>query len=196
MIVNVGYMITNGQSFVYDKNCKSIGTDYKSAYIWKDLESANNVLSVSETRKILPLVGFHVDVAKFLVTPINDETKSVIDKVTGFLDCYKSIKDTLSTLQKRLSEVDRKLSDVEHYIELTDQNAVNGYRLYKRIKDLRIERRNIKRLIELKNIFDKVSIDTSICDDITSKISGFESKIFSPRELNFNNILEDWKKDE
>jgi hypothetical protein len=103
---------------------------------------------------------------------------------------YSDIKESLKDLQCKLSTVDRKISDVEHFIEITDQNAVNGYKLYKKLKDLRIERRNIKRLIDIRQMFDKINIDNDSMKDIRERIESFKTRTFSPRELDLDKILE------
>lgn len=185
----MGYVITDGESFVIDGNGKSISKDQKATYVWRSEEAALNVLRDCENRKVMPLVGFHTKALKVYQTPIDDETEQAINNIHDFFKLYNQIKDNMIDLKDRLSIVDRKISDVEHYAEITNQNAVNGFKLYKKLKELRIERRNIKRLIELKKVFDNIQIDSKVQTDMNDVITRFNTRMFSPREIDIDDIL-------
>lgn len=191
MKVLSGYVITDGSKYVSDHSTNAITTDKAKAYTWSTREAAENVLLQAETRKILPLIGYHVEDSYKYITPIDEETEKVIDEIRMMFYLYSSIQESLLNLSERLSTTDRKISDVEHYIEVTDQNAVNGFKLYKKIKELRIQRRNIKRLQLISKEFDKIKITTGVIDDMNGLIDSFTDRMFSPKELDFNTILDD-----
>lgn len=189
MIVLLGYAITDGRNYVSNQACNSIVTDYMRAYKWKTEEAANNVLKDAQNRKFMSMDTYYVEPIKAFVTPLNEETQDILYNIEALFTMYSDIKDSLKDLQCKLSTVDRKISDVEHFIEITDQNAVNGYKLYKKLKDLRIERRNIKRLIDIRQMFDKINIDNDSMKDIRERIESFKTRTFSPRELDLDKIL-------
>lgn len=191
MKVLSGYVITDGSKYVSDHSTNAITTDRAKAYTWSTREAAENVLLQAETRKILPLIGYHVEDSYKYITPIDEETEKVIDEIRMMFYLYSSIQESLLNLSEKLSTTDRKISDVEHYIEVTDQNAVNGFKLYKKIKELRIQRRNIKRLQLISKEFDKIKITTGVIDDMNGLIDSFTDRMFSPKELDFNTILDD-----
>lgn len=189
MIRSLGYIITDGKRYFADCNGTSITTDHMKAYVWKTQLAAENVLNNSCNKKFNSEDVYYIEEKTSYVTPINEDVKNTICDIMQFFDTYKIIRGANDGLTKRLSEVDRKISDVEHFIELTDQNAVNGYKLYKRLKDLRIERRNIKRLISLKEVFDTIKIDDNVEQNILGKVESFTNKCFSPREITLEDIL-------
>lgn len=70
-----------------------------------------------------------------------------------------TIKEEWTNLHNKLSLTDKKISDIEHYIELSlPLNASQGYNLYKMLKEILCERRNIKNQIdELMKIYNLIS---------------------------------------
>jgi hypothetical protein len=185
-----GYVITNGTFYAEDKDCKTLTKAMERAFVFTQEESANNVLQCLKNRKTNPLTDYYVDVQKKYVTPIDDQTQLYIDKFKTMLDNYKELSKTFDEIYDKLQNVDKEISDIEHYIELTDQNVVNGYKLYKRLKDLRVKRRNIKRLIDLSKLFKKITIDDSIKSDFESTVNGFSTrKYLQKSEQSIEDIL-------
>lgn len=189
MQVTVGYIITNGTNYSQDSNCKTLTTDDHKAFIWKTKESAEKVLTLAESRKTFPVENFYIEELISNVAPINEYAFNIITELITLGQSYYELEDAFSQLTQKLSTIDRKISDVEHFIETTDQNACNGYKLYRKLKDLRVERRNIKRLIELKDIFKTIKIEHTMVGDVNNKVEGFTKKMFTPREITLDDIL-------
>ena len=189
MQVTVGYIITNGTNYSQDSNCKTLTTDDHKAFIWKTKESAEKVLTLAESRKTFPVENFYIKELTSNVAPINEYAFNIITELITLGQSYYELEDVFSQLTQKLSTIDRKISDVEHFIETTDQNACNGYKLYRKLKDLRVERRNIKRLIELKDIFKTIKIEHTMVGDVNNKVEGFTKKMFTPREITIDDIL-------
>ena len=189
MQVTVGYIITNGTNYSQDSNCKTLTTDDHKAFIWETREAAEKVLHLAETRKTLPLNNYYVHEIKSNIAPIDDYAANVITDLIALGQSYTRLEHEFSILTQKLSTIDRKISDVEHFIETTDQNACNGYKLYKKLKDLRVERRNIKRLIQMNEVFKTIKIPNSMTQDIENKVNSFTKKMFTPREITLDDIL-------
>ena len=70
-----------------------------------------------------------------------------------------TIKEEWTNLHNKLSLTDKKISDIEHYIELSlPLNASQGYNLYKMLKEVLCERRDVKNQIdELRKIYNLIS---------------------------------------
>lgn len=85
-------------------------------------------------------------------------------------------------LAKNLGTVDRKISDVLHFLELNSFNAVNGYHLSKRLKDLRIERRNIKDRMAWNAIMKNLSYTSVTTGDLVKSLQGLDTRKYTPRE--------------
>lgn len=190
MIAEVGYLITDGERYLKDHTGHDVTTDRDKAYIWSNEESAKNALENSLSTLFKKQGMFHVEQEKRCVTPMDEETKTLCNSVLALITEFKEIKKELDDAPQRLSEVDKKLTDLLHYVEMTDQNAANGYKLYKKIKELRVERRNIKRLIYLRSVFNNIQIDSNSTEQITKTIKNFEHEKYTSRMLDLKDILD------
>jgi hypothetical protein len=184
-----GFYITNGERYIRDSLGHEVTTDKNKAFIWKTRESAERVLNNSLSALFKKQGNYYVEEEIHSVTPLDADTKDIINTVLQFLEEYDTIQAALEDAPQRLSIVDKKLTDILHYIEMTDQNAANGYKLYKKVKELRIERRNIKRLIYLKGAFNTLKLEKESINSIKNTINGFEHEKYTARILNIDDIL-------
>ena len=80
------------------------------------------------------------------------------------------------------SKYDRQRTDIEHYIEFNagKLNACDGYKAYKMLQDVLLERRKVKDELQIINVVrDRMSLP----DDIETKIKELESRTYEPREF-------------
>lgn len=107
------------------------------------------------------------------------------------------IKRNYEYLVNRYDEVEKAHQDILHYIEFADLNAVEGYKIYKKLKEIRIERRLIKEeLNESKIAYD--SIDNVVIEQLTKQLAKTQSeckknginfnKTYSPRNCELSGI--------
>lgn len=91
---------------------------------------------------------------------------------------FSDIKKRKNELHEKLSVVDRKVCDVLHYIEFNKLNACDGYKVYRMIKEYRLERRAIKDEIEiLDNVYNNI---TKLIEESINRLS---NRKYNPREL-------------
>lgn len=70
--------------------------------------------------------------------------------VTTMVTIYQNVVKDYEQNLDRIQEIQDELQDIEHEIELSaPKNMYAGYLLYKRIRELRIERRRCKEEVEL-----------------------------------------------
>ncbi len=70
--------------------------------------------------------------------------------VTTMVTIYQNVVKDYERDLERIQEIQDELQDIEHEIELSaPKNMYAGYLLYKRIRELRIERRRCKEQVEL-----------------------------------------------
>lgn len=103
---------------------------------------------------------------------------SIISDATAQLNCRHQ------ELVEKESKCDRRKTDVEHYIEFNagKLNACDGYKAYKLLQDILLERRKIKDEIQLINVVR----DRMVAEDIANiekKVEELESRTYEPREL-------------
>lgn len=105
-------------------------------------------------------------------------------------DIMKKISDRETFLQKELSKIDSEREDILHYIELSKYNAVQGWKLLKKLKEVSQRRRNIKEeLGYLSSINSKIPYD-SICSSISRKEKKDLDKMYKFRTNVIEEILD------
>lgn len=84
---------------------------------------------------------------------------------------------------------DNKLTDIEHYIEMANFNASEGYKLSKQIKDIRVLRREHKEIVYLfepvyelfnkhKHFFDELR---KCQGEVQRRMNKLDNKAYVPR---------------
>lgn len=94
---------------------------------------------------------------------------------------FYSIRSNKPYLCEEQSKVDRMISDIEHYIEFTNFNASDGYKLAKSIQDLRRYRRKIKDEIAIIDTIIKQN-NNILTGHTYNTIEGLDNRQYTPRE--------------
>lgn len=66
------------------------------------------------------------------------------EHLNGIYDFATKSKTRLATLKTKLSNCDNKLNDLDHWIEMKKPSASEGYNFAKIMREIRLERRDIK----------------------------------------------------
>lgn len=69
---------------------------------------------------------------------------SALTQIGLFCDLHDQLVARATWVEYKLQEVENKIQDVLHAIEFNSYNARDGYKIYKLLHDLRIERRKYK----------------------------------------------------
>ena len=69
---------------------------------------------------------------------------SALAQIGSFCDLHDQLVARATWVEYKLQEVEDKIQDVLHAIEFNSYNARDGYKIYKLLHDLRIERRKYK----------------------------------------------------
>lgn len=85
-------------------------------------------------------------------------------------------------LRKELSKVDQEKSDEEHYIELVNCNAYQGYLAFSRLQKIMRRRRTIKNELTVLNIICEKEIGKVASDEIKEQIAGLDKRKYHPRQ--------------
>lgn len=88
-----------------------------------------------ETKKASKLLHYAVD---YDTTKPEDTLRKFVSDIKGMMQRFEGNK-------VRISEIEKQLGDIEHYIEIsTNKTVPNGYKLYRKLAELRRERRACK----------------------------------------------------
>ena len=86
-------------------------------------------------------------------------------------------------LPQELSDVEAEIVDVEHYIEFVLLNARDGYKMYKKLHQLLVKRREIKDELKIVSaITNNYSVKENI-STIVGTINGCANASYTPRVL-------------
>ncbi len=69
---------------------------------------------------------------------------SALAQIGTFCDLHDQLVARATLVEYKLQEVENKIQDVLHAIEFNSYNARDGYKIYKLLHDLRLERRKYK----------------------------------------------------
>lgn len=69
---------------------------------------------------------------------------SALAQISSFCDLHDQLVARATWVEYKLQEVENKIQDVLHAIEFNSYNARDGYKIYKLLHDLRLERRKYK----------------------------------------------------
>ena len=69
---------------------------------------------------------------------------SALVQIGSFCDLHDQLVARATWIEYKLQEVENKIQDVLHAIEFNSYNARDGYKIYKLLHDLRLERRKYK----------------------------------------------------
>lgn len=69
---------------------------------------------------------------------------SALAQIGSFCDLHDQLAARAAWVEYKLQEVENKIQDVLHAIEFNSYNARDGYKIYKLLHDLRLERRKYK----------------------------------------------------
>ena len=69
---------------------------------------------------------------------------SALAQIGSFCDLHDQLVARATWVEYKLQEVENKIQDVLHAIEFNSYNARDGYKIYKLLHDLRLERRKYK----------------------------------------------------
>lgn len=107
---------------------------------------------------------------------------SALAQIGSFCDLHDQLVARAPWIDHKLIEVDNKIQDVLHAIEFNSYNARDGYKIYKLLHDLRLERRKYK-----DEIFIRELIDDNIHDidwgKFRSRVKDVKDRQYHVREM-------------
>ena len=84
-----------------------------------------------------------VDFDQFTNVDLVDYDSALV-QIGSFCDLHDQLVARATWVEYKLQEVENKIQDVLHAIEFNSYNARDGYKIYKLLHDLRLERRKYK----------------------------------------------------
>jgi hypothetical protein len=198
------FTIYNGDFYIaqFSTGLKPVRTK-EEAIQFKTYDKASSfMLNMPKSFKNL---GYHIEGNAEIVKTTQTQTcpqqnpsehKKVIVKydssyIQGVKNQICQISNFISDLKnKRLEAVEivekceREIFDLEHNAEFYNKNACEGYKMWRKLGEVRRERRRAKDLIVIVDaILEDNSFDGILSQKTLNRISGLENRTYSIREL-------------
>ena len=167
---NMHYILSNQSetAFVY-YNCHSqisITTEiekahhFKSATAYKVLNNKTKMmLQFGKMWKLIPCTAEQNEELQLQIDIDNIQClQNEVEAVQKIIEQIQILKKMQSAVSEKESEFDRKLIDKYHEIEFSQCSASDGYKQYKQLRELLLERRAIKNTSKIISIFMKSSV--------------------------------------
>ena len=107
---------------------------------------------------------------------------SALAQIGSFCDLRDQLVARAPWIDHKLTEVDNKIQDVLHAIEFNSYNARDGYKIYKLLHDLRLERRKYKDEIFIRELIDD-NIHSADWGKFRSRVKDVKDRQYHVREM-------------
>lgn len=130
-------------------------------------------------KKDLPESDIHID----MDLNNNEDIRKWISRLDIFSDLENDAEKRKNKLCLELSNVDKALNDIIHYCEFYNFNASQGYKISKKIKELRIKRRDIKNELDVIQFILNKNRTNNIKKESQEFINQLNTQQYEPRIL-------------
>lgn len=107
---------------------------------------------------------------------------STLAQIGSFCDLHDQLVARATWVEYKLQEVENKIQDVLHAIEFNSYNARDGYKIYKLLHDLRLERRKYKDEIFIRELIDD-NIHSADWGKFRSRVKDVKDRQYHVREM-------------
>ena len=104
-------------------------------YFVQQIDTPTKPVDLDQLNSELELVDSELELVNY---------DSALAQIGSFCDLHDQLVARATWVEYKLQEVENKIQDVLHAIEFNSYNARDGYKIYKLLHDLRIERRKYK----------------------------------------------------
>ena len=147
------YVLYNNKYYLMQNAIKQFvpTTELNEAFQFIDKTKADNALA--NLPKQMRNLGYFVQQIDAPTKPLEidgfDKSElvnydSALAQIGSFCDLHDQLVARAPWVEYKLQEVENKIQDVLHAIEFNSYNARDGYKIYKMLHDLRVERRKYK----------------------------------------------------
>lgn len=185
------YVLYNNKYYLMQNAIKQFvpTTELNEAFQFFDKTKAENALAnlPKQTRNLgyfviqISNTDKPVDFDQFIdIELVNYD--SALAQIGSFCDLHDQLVARAPWIDHKLIEVDNKIQDVLHAIEFNSYNARDGYKIYKLLHDLRLERRKYKDEIFIRELIDD-NIHGTDWGKFRSRVKDVKDRQYHVREM-------------
>lgn len=114
---------------------------------------------------------------------VNPSRKTNLRKLRIMETYTRNICNDMGTLSNQLSKIDKDIVDIQHSIEFYKYNAAEGYKAYKMLRDKLIERREIKKQMQIITFMKSKGITSDNLHAVVDYIANLDNEKYTPRNM-------------
>ena len=170
------YVLYNNKYYLMQNAIKQFvpTTELNEAFQFFDKTKAENALA--NLPKQMRNLGY------FVIQISNTDKPVVFAQISSFCDLHDQLVARAPWIDHKLTEVDNKIQDVLHAIEFNSYNARDGYKIYKLLHDLRLERRKYKDEIFIRELIND-NIHSVDWGKFRSRVKDVKDRQYHVREM-------------
>ena len=185
------YVLYNQKYYLMQNAIKQFvpTTELNEAFQFNDKTKADNALAnlSKQTRNL----GYRVIQISNTDKPVDFDQfadielvnyDSALAQIGAFCDLHDQLVARAPWIDHKLTEVENKIQDVLHAIEFNSYNARDGYKIYKLLHDLRLERRKYKDEIFIRELIDD-NIHNTDWGKFKSRVEDVKNRQYHVREM-------------
>lgn len=185
------YVLYNNKYYLMQNTIKQFvpTTELNEAFQFFDKTKAENALA--NLPKQMRNLGYFVIQISNTDKPVDFDQftdielvnyDSALAQIGSFCDLHDQLVARAPWIDHKLTEVDNKIQDVLHAIEFNSYNARDGYKIYKLLHDLRLERRKYKDEIFIRELIDD-NIHSADWGKFRSRVKDVKDRQYHVREM-------------
>ena len=186
------YVLYNNKYYLMQNAIKQFvpTPELNEAFQFNDKIKADNALA--NLPKQMRNLGYFVQQVDTPTKPVdfdqlNSELElvdydSALAQIGSFCDLHDQLVARATWVEYKLQEVENKIQDVLHAIEFNSYNARDGYKIYKLLHDLRLERRKYKDEIFIRELIDD-NIHGTDWEKFRSRVKDVKDRQYHVRNL-------------
>lgn len=126
----------------------------------------------------------HSEHKKVIVKYDSGYIRGIENQICKISDFISDLKNKRQEAVEIVEKCEREIFDLEHNAEFYNKNACEGYKMWRKLGEVRRERRRAKDLIVIVDaILEDNSFDGILSQKTLNRISGLENRTYSIREL-------------
>ena len=148
----------------------------------KSPKAANQKLIVSNPFPTIKVEAKVEDKTPKIITTKPDR-KTNLRKLRIMETYTRNICNDMGMLSNQLSKIDKDIVDIQHSIEFYQYNAAEGYKAYKMLRDKLIERREIKKQMQIITFMKSKGITSDNLHAVVDYIANLDNEKYCPRNM-------------
>ena len=185
------YVLYNNKYYLMQNAIKQFvpTTELNEAFQFNDKTKAENALS--NLPKQMRNLGYFVQHVDASSKPVDFDQftdielvnyDSALAQISSFCDLHDQLVARATWVEYKLQEVENKIQDVLHAIEFNSYNARDGYKIYKLMHDLRLERRKYKDEQIIADVM-KSGFASSNWELVRTRVNDLKNRQYHVREM-------------